>query len=43
MRAPAVLLLLLLCACKDHPSEDFNRAWASYQPARVGCADNANC
>jgi len=33
--APAVFLLFTLCACQDRAADDFNRAFALYQPVHV--------
>jgi hypothetical protein len=39
MRSTVFLLLLLLCACKDHHAEDFDTVWVGYEPAHVSSAD----
>ena len=37
---PAVLLLLLLCGCKD---TDFDQAWMTFHANHVSCSEPANC
>jgi hypothetical protein len=38
--APAVFLAIFaLCACRDRVEDDFNRAFARYQPVHVAGAD----
>jgi hypothetical protein len=43
MRAPAVLLMLLLFGCRDETQDDFNRAWTQFIPEHVSCAGNPKC
>jgi hypothetical protein len=40
MRPAVFLLLLILTACEERTTRDFNMAWATYHPIHVAGSDN---
>ena len=39
MRPAVFLMILLLCACKDRVQDDFDHAYALYEPVHVAGVD----
>ena len=39
MPRAVLLLLLLLCGCKDRTSSDFEQAWNTFRPQHVSGAE----